>query len=415
MKLWIGVALLGAVWTGVALGGASTVALAPSNDNFANATVLTGAVASRSGDTSGGATLEPGEAGTVAGSPAGASVWYSWTAPGDGEVEIDTETSAFDTLLGVYTGNAVNSLAEVASSDDFLRPTASRVRFHGTSGAVYRIRVDGYAGAAGAINLHMHQSPPPPNDDFGDSFVLTSQDASVVADTNDGATLESDEAGTVADAEAGASVWYRWTAPVTGRVTIDTATSSFDTLLGVYTGTAVNALSEVVSNDDAKKPPTSLVRFNATAGTVYRIRVDGFFQSTGTINLHLHEVVPATPPANDDFANAFGLSGMNTSRSGDTNADATLEAGESANVAGVPGGGSVWYAWTAPATGTVTIDTATSNFDTLLAAYTGNAVNALTEVASRDDVGTLDLTSSVRFQVTTGMVYRIRVDGYGGD
>jgi titin len=415
LKLWIGVALLGAVWTGVAFGAFSLETPAPSNDNFANAVVLTGASASRSGDTNAGATLEPGEAGTVAGAPAGASVWYSWTAPIDGEVEIETTTSNFDTLLGVYTGNAVNALTEVVSNDDFVHPPTSRVRFHGTSGTVYRIRVDGYSAATGSINLQLHQAAPPPNDNFANAFVLSTQDASAVGDTSAGATLETNEAQTVAGAVGGASVWYRWTAPATGQVTIDTATSSFDTLLGVYTGTTVDALTEVTSNDDAKLPPTSLVRFPATFGITYRIRVDGFAETTGTINLHLHEVLPAAPPANDNFANAIALSGMTTSRSGDTNAGATLETGEPVLVAGVPSGRSVWYVWTAPAAGTVTIDTATSNFDTLLGAYTGTSVNALTDVASRDDVSGSDLTSSIRFQVTASVVYRIRVDGYDGD
>src|SRR6185437_3870596 len=102
------------------------------------------------------------------------------------------------------------------------------------------------------------------------------------------------------------------------------------------------------------------------------------------------------------------------SRSGDTNAGATLEGGESPMIAGENANGSVWYTWTAPATGTVTVDTATSDFDTLLALYTGNAVNALTLVGSHDDVSGA-LTSKVRVQVTASTVYRIRVDGYAGD
>jgi titin len=331
-------------------------------------------------------------------------------------VVIDTATSGFDTLLGIYTGTAVDALTVVASNDDVSTLVlTSRVRFLATSGTVYRIRVDGYAGATGTINLQVHQAAAPANDDFANAVVLSTQNASRLGDTNDGATLEAGEADTVAGADAGASVWYRWTAPVTGRVTIDTASSTFDTLLGVYTGTAVNALTEVVSNDDVKFPPTSLVRFSATSGITYRIRVDGFAQATGTIDVHLHEVLPAASPANDDFANAVALSSiMSTSASG-TNAGATLEAGEAALVAGVPAGRSVWYSWIAPVSGTVTIDTATSGFDTLLGVYTGPAVNALAEIASNDDVGTTDLTSSVRFQATIGTKYLIRVDGYSGD
>jgi hypothetical protein len=417
MRLWIGVAL------GLTLGGVLAIgatAAAPSNDDFAGAIALTGTDASRSGDTNVDATLQPGEPATVAGSPAGASVWYSWTAPITGMVVIDTATSGFDTLLGVYTGTAVDTLGEVASNDDFIRPPGtSRVRFSATTGTIYRIRVAGYAGATGTINLHVHQAPPPSNDDFANAIdLLNVQNASRIGDTNDGATLETGEQDTVADAQAGASVWYRWTAPATGRVTIDTAASSFDTLLGVYVGTAVGALAEVTSNDDAKAGTTSVVRFSAAIGTVYRIRVDGFGQASGTIDLHLKEST-APSPANDDFADAivlaFPLGEMSTSRSSDANAGATLETLEADTIAGVPAGASVWYSWVAPVSGTVTIDTATSDFDTLLGVYTGNAVGSLVGVASNDDVGTTDLTSSVRFQATALAVYRIRVDGYAGD
>ena len=46
-------------------------------------------------------------------------------------------------------------------------------------------------------------------------------------------------------------MWFRWTAPVTGETTIETCGSDLDTLLAAYTGDAVNALTEVASNDDA--------------------------------------------------------------------------------------------------------------------------------------------------------------------
>ena len=141
-------------------------------------------------------------------------------------------------------------------------------------GTVYRIRVDGFQ-ATGTINLHLHQDPPPANDNFASAVVLSGVTASSLGGTNEGATLEAGEAGSVAGATAGASVWYSWTAPASGQTRIDTATSGFNTLLGVYTGGSVSALSEVASNDDWQSGITSQVTFAATAGTVYRIRVDG--------------------------------------------------------------------------------------------------------------------------------------------
>ena len=92
----------------------------------------------------------------------------------------------------------------------------------------------------------------------------------------------------------------------------------------------------------------------------------------------------ALAPANDSFAAAIELTGRSDAASG-TNKDATKEPGEP-NHAGEIGGASVWFQWTAPADGETTIETCGSDFDTLLAAYTGDAVNALTEVEGNDDV-----------------------------
>ena len=93
---------------------------------------------------------------------------------------------------------------------------------------------------------------------------------------------------------------------------------------------------------------------------------------------------------------------------------ASREAGEPAH-AGNIGGSSVWFAWTAPTTGTVTINTAGSSFDTLLAVYTGSSVSGLAAVASNDDANyPVTLTSAVTFHVVAGQTYRIAVDGWNG-
>src|SRR5437870_1678165 len=90
------------------------------------------------------------------------------------------------------------------------------------------------------------------------------------------------------------SVWLSWQAPLLGGVaTFDTAGSSFDTLLAVYTGDSVNNLTLVAANDDVNycdDPSsgfhTSRVRFNSKAGTVYHIAVDGLGGAAGDIVLN---------------------------------------------------------------------------------------------------------------------------------
>jgi hypothetical protein len=119
-----------------------------------------------------------------------------------------------------------------------------------------------------------------------------------------------------------------------------------------------------------------------------------------------------SPPANDNFANAQIISGCSGSVSG-TNVSATKEAAEPAH-AGDIGGSSVWYQWQASENGSVTIDTAGSGYDTLLAVYTGNSVGSLTPIASNDDAAFPSLmTSKVVFNAVSGTVYRIAVDGFG--
>jgi hypothetical protein len=104
--------------------------------------------------------------------------------------------------------------------------------------------------------------------------------------------------------------------------------------------------------------------------------------------------VPAAPPANDDFANAQDLGSESSASASGTNVDATAEPGEPDH-AGIPARASVWYRWTAPENGQVRIETCDSDFDTVLAVYTGSAVDALTPVASNDD--TCGLQSRVQF------------------
>jgi thiol-disulfide isomerase/thioredoxin len=118
-------------------------------------------------------------------------------------------------------------------------------------------------------------------------------------------------------------------------------------------------------------------------------------------------------PANDMFANRIVITGTNIVVTG-SSVGATKEAGEP-NHAGNSGGASVWWSWTAPFVGTVTISTAGSSFDTLLGVYTGTSVSALTTIASNDDDPDAgDYTSKVVFNAVSNQTYQIAVDGYGG-
>ena len=246
------------------------------------------------------------------------------------------------------------------------------------------------------------------NDDFAESSKLPSDLPLVIGATNEGATLESGEP-VHAGVPGGASVWWSWTAPTSGTAVITTIGSTFDTLLAVYRGSALNALTQVAANDDHTLLQ-SLVAFDVTAGESYRIAVDGYNAATGRITLNADVLGPI---AGDAFADRVPVTQTVSTNSSVT---ATKEPGEPDH-AGDPGGHSVWWTWTAPVGGPVTIDTLGSTFDTLLAVYTGNVVSSLTVVAENDDV---DLDGGVRqsrvsFDAVAGRAYQIAVDGWGGD
>lgn len=140
---------------------------APANDNFASAQVISGCTGSVSG-TNVGSKRETNEPRHAPDNNAGAgSVWYSWQAPSSGLVTLTTENSNFDTMLGVYTGNAVSGLTVVKQPDntdaknDDVNPgvvVTSRVTFNATAGTTYRIAVDGWGGARGLVTLNWSEA-----------------------------------------------------------------------------------------------------------------------------------------------------------------------------------------------------------------------------------------------------------------
>ena len=171
------------------------------------------------------------------------------------------------------------------------------------------------------------------------------------------------------------TVWYSWTAPTSGPVTVQACrkpgTGSADPLLGLYTGSSVGGLAAV-----ARVPvgPSCFGgqawRIQAVSGTVYRIAVDGSGANAGGFTLRL-----APPPGNDSFASATQIDGLPQSWTG-SNFAATVQAGEP-NHSGILADHSVWYRWTAPSSGTRGLRSCQPDFAVAAAVYTGTRLTAL--------------------------------------
>jgi hypothetical protein len=244
-------------------------------------------------------------------------------------------------------------------------------------------------------------SVPPTNDNFLNAWEVAGESASVNAG-NAEATAEVGEP-KHAGVEGGASVWFAWTAPRDGIALLQTCQNNFDTLLAVYTGTAVDLITDVASNNDGcASGGGSAVEFSANRGVVYRIAVDGVGGAGDRFWLELR-----MRPVNDNFADAGEL-GLNPLH----NELATRELGEP-NHRGSPGSGSLWYRWTAPYDLTMEFRLCTVSFAAVIEIYTGSTLASLVPVQAQEigcGAGRL-----LRVDVVGGTTYRFAVDGAAAD
>lgn len=149
-----------------------------------------------------------------------------------------------------------------------------------------------------------------PNDDFARAAVFT---GSPVTGRNVGATREEAEPWHLGGSTniGGRSVWWRWTAPWSGGAVISTEGSDFDTILALYTGSSVGALTRLAFDDDSGAGLTSRITPTVTAGTTYYIAVDTYGAVAGNIVL---SVRPGTTV--ETFTPATGAPGTTVTLSG---------------------------------------------------------------------------------------------------
>jgi len=137
----------------------------------------------------------------------------------------------------------------------------------------------------------------PANDNFASAAALEGPSGSFQGN-NRNATREAAEPSMMAGNLSDKSVWFNWTAPGTGQATFNTQGSNFDTILVVYTGT-LGQLATVAGgeNDDSGSGVrTSRVTINVTAGTTYRVAVNGWNGESGDVALSWQGPSPPACP-----------------------------------------------------------------------------------------------------------------------
>jgi hypothetical protein len=366
-----------------------------------------------------GASAEAGEP-AHAGFPAAHSLWWSITPPVAAKVTLSTSGSGIDTVLAVYVGTSVDSLTPIVADDDSGGGGASQVAFAGAGGVTYRIVVDGKAGATGQVQLAWRLDiPAPRNDMFASAFVLTGSQGSSPSYTWS-ATREAGEP-THEGVGRGRSVWWRYTPTAAARLRLIVSTDY--TVLSVYRGSSVSALTRVAGARQAGVDPIVL-DVDVSAGVTYSIAADVTDLVYGPdVTTLVWTLYPPRPP-NDDIANAIAISGSSGSIDGHDVGATGSGFGEPYNRWGE--NSTVFYKWVAPSTGVYLFDTLTSDYDTDLWLYRGwgSSLGSLPFVTNNDDATSLrldpddlhnvvgaDHTSAVSLNAVAGQVYTIVIDG----
>ena len=276
----------------------------------------------------------------------------------------------------------------------------------------WTVRASNSAGDTASASFTLTVLPVPPlNDNFANRQPVTGL-SNAVSGYSFGATKESGEPDH-ANNFGGRSVWYSWTAPQTAKylAVAEDLTPTGTLLLGVYTGNTVSGLTAIGSDSASGTFTNSAyvyraeVIFNATAGTSYKIAMDTSYGAGTWFTLAL-QLIP--PPPNDAFANRIFITGASITVSGN-NLAATREPGEP-GTGFFDGSNSVWWAWTAPRSGTAAATWTGSSYSPFVSIFTGNTLAALTLATNNLFRG----GSAVRFPVTQGTTYEISVDGIFG-
>ena len=274
------------------------------NDNFATATDLGSALPAVGVGSNVGASTEVNEPVQRSVVSATGTIWWRWTAPATGRYRVDIcdTLPALNSTLGVFTGSSVAALANAASvgtgrttavesytGGECATASLQAAAFDAVAGTVYSFAAGGQGGATSS-NIVLRVSRPAVNDNFATATDLGSALPAVGVGSNEGASTELNEPVARGVFSATGTIWWRWTAPATGRYRADLCDTlpALQSTLGVFKGDSVAALANATTLGTGRTPAPQpypggecatgslqAVAFDAVAGTVYNIAAGG--------------------------------------------------------------------------------------------------------------------------------------------
>jgi hypothetical protein len=232
------------------------------------------------------------------------SVWYRLPPTGTSRaVAVDTFGSDFDTVLALYAGE-LGELAEVACNDDFSSPQ-SRLVWQADGVSTYYLMAAAFQSVpAGRLRLNFSQGYIPANDSAAHASPIGSGTPYSLVQPAHSATHANGDPHLSCVPAYGFSLWFQAVAPADGELTLDTAGSEYDTVVGVFFEEE-EELGEAGCNDDAGPGVrTSRLSWQARAGQAYRIVVGAYTGYVGGVlrlSLTSGPFSSSDPPAHDQF------------------------------------------------------------------------------------------------------------------
>lgn len=355
-----------------------SVVAPPPNDNFTNATKVP-AAGSAYVENNRFATIETNEPFHDGDKHRAASLWWVWTPTTNTNVFLNTVGSKVDNVVAVYTGGTLTGLQPVVATNSTLtlfKP--AQMSFNALAETTYYVAVASTSSnSLGSLDLNILPGGQP---DTNAPVVFVSYPQSGLTVFNPVISV----LGTASDPGANPSGVSQIFVTVNGSPLTSVGTTSWAAVVPL-------------------QPGLNIIKVSA---------VDQSGNISATTTVEVNYLVQGPP--NDFFVNAISLSGTSGAVLA-TNVVASKEVGEP-NPAGNLGGKSLWWTFTPPADGALTLNTTNSTFDTILGLYTGTNVATLTMMADNDDAyaGAPGGFSYISQAVRAGQAYDILVDGYNG-
>jgi hypothetical protein len=367
-----------------------TLAQAQPNDDFGNRAPLSGD-RSRLEGLMLLATPEPGEPAQLT-NPDFASVWYTWTAPAPGMlVARMVKANEWRDGVAIFSGASLSTLQFLGQSVQV------------QTGQTYQVALYGNRFFAEPVSAELSFFPPPANDFFENAQLLQGS-----AGETAGQTVAATAEPAVWNGQY-KTVWYQWTAPFNGLLSIAIFSEPNAAL---YLGSDLNSLTRVDYRSCFEVPGTNgepdcwFRQFDVQAETTYHILVfsEPFVSTPFTLAYRFDAA-----PTNDAFASRAPLQGNRCLWSG-SNWLASREAGEPV-LGQAETGRSLWWQWTAPANGWAWVRVVSTNFSPMVRAYGGSALTNLSPPQMLFGGGPNELW----FETQAGSTYTLLVDNDWGD